>query len=225
MTKNKKIIIWGASKFAELAAFYFNKDSEYSVVAYTVDDEYLAKEKIGNLPVVAFSRLKDIYSPQEHEIFIATGYKDLGLLRCKKVNEVSQLGYKLANYISSDSTILSAIPPNSNIMIQENVTIQPFCKISEGTIFFTGSVISHDSTIGPYSYIAPNVTVCGHVNIGEHCFLGAAATIKNNINVMNYSLIGIAALVMEDTIENSVIYNKTEQITIKDSALNFAAKI
>ena len=44
MLKNKKLVIIGAGETANLAYEYFTYDSEYEVVAFSVNKEYL-KEK------------------------------------------------------------------------------------------------------------------------------------------------------------------------------------
>ena len=37
----KKLVIFGIANFAEIAHYYFSNDSEYEVVAFTVDTAYV----------------------------------------------------------------------------------------------------------------------------------------------------------------------------------------
>ena len=42
---SNKLIIFGAGDIAELAMYYFTKDSNYEVVAFCVDEEYKNKDQ------------------------------------------------------------------------------------------------------------------------------------------------------------------------------------
>ena len=45
-SKLKKIIIFGSSETAALAKYYFENDSKYKVIAFTVDDDFVDSEKL-----------------------------------------------------------------------------------------------------------------------------------------------------------------------------------
>ena len=57
MSKNKKLIIFGDSAFAEIAYEYFTHDSPYEVAAFAVSREYLKRDRLFDVPVVAFASL------------------------------------------------------------------------------------------------------------------------------------------------------------------------
>ena len=50
----KKLVIFGITDAAELAHYYFNSDSDFEVVAFTVDEAFRKEETFCGLPVVAF---------------------------------------------------------------------------------------------------------------------------------------------------------------------------
>lgn len=50
-----KIIIFGTGEIAELAYYYFTNDSQYEVVAFVADDEYVNNSTFQNLPLVMLS--------------------------------------------------------------------------------------------------------------------------------------------------------------------------
>ena len=71
-----KVIIFGNSDSAELAHYYLTNDSNYEVVAFTVNQEYLTEDTFHNLPVVPFENLESIYFPSEYLFFAPmTGVK------------------------------------------------------------------------------------------------------------------------------------------------------
>ena len=42
MIKHKKLIIFGTGEIGVMAKYYFTYDSEYEVVAFAADDEYVS---------------------------------------------------------------------------------------------------------------------------------------------------------------------------------------
>ena len=57
MQKNQKLVIVGDSAFAEIAYEYFTHDSEYEVVAFAVEREFIKRESLFGLPVVPFETM------------------------------------------------------------------------------------------------------------------------------------------------------------------------
>ena len=50
----KPLVIFGSGDIAQLAHYYFSRDSNYEVVAFTVDANYIKESEFCGLPVVAF---------------------------------------------------------------------------------------------------------------------------------------------------------------------------
>lgn len=69
------------------------------------------------------------------------------------------------------------------VMIEEgtvvlgNATINSCATIGKHCIINTNAVIEHDCIIENYVHIAPNATLCGHVEIGEGTLIGAGAVV------------------------------------------------
>lgn len=67
--KKDKLIVVGDSSFAEIAYEYFTYDSEYEVVAFSVEKPFLKKMDLFGLPIVHFEDLEELYSPQKLKNF------------------------------------------------------------------------------------------------------------------------------------------------------------
>ncbi|KAQ91303.1 sialic acid O-acetyltransferase NeuD, partial [Mycobacterium tuberculosis MD15212] len=48
----KPLVIFGSGDIAQLAHYYFTRDSEYEVVAFTVDRDYASVSEFCGLPLV-----------------------------------------------------------------------------------------------------------------------------------------------------------------------------
>ena len=54
----RKLVIYGTGLIAEVAAFYFEKDSDHEVVAFTNAAEFIKEPTFGGKPVVPFEALE-----------------------------------------------------------------------------------------------------------------------------------------------------------------------
>jgi sugar O-acyltransferase (sialic acid O-acetyltransferase NeuD family) len=195
----KKLVIFGITDASELANYYFSIDSEYEVVAFTVDSSYVPSSKIFcNLPVVPFEDLSNLYPPESHTLFIALGYSSLNKLRKEKYYASKSMGYKLASYISTRATILNGGRIGENCFILEDNTIQPFVTIGNNVTLWSGNHIGHHTQIYDHCFFASHVVVSGRVKIFESCFIGVNATLRDNIIVGERCVIGAGALLLRD---------------------------
>ena len=71
----KSLIIFGAGDIAQLAHYYFSNDTDYKVIAFTVDAAYINASEFCGLPVVPFEEVISHYPPVRCEMFIALGFQ------------------------------------------------------------------------------------------------------------------------------------------------------
>ena len=79
--KNKKLVIFGTGETADIAYEYFTHDSEYDVVAFTVEASFKNEDKLYELPVISFEEVEQKYPPNEVEMFVAISYTKLNRVR------------------------------------------------------------------------------------------------------------------------------------------------
>ena len=76
-----QLIIFGAGDIARLAHYYFTRDSEHEVVAFTVDQKYREADTFLDLPLVSFEEVTSSYPPGEYKMFVALSYAKMNKLR------------------------------------------------------------------------------------------------------------------------------------------------
>lgn len=194
----KSLVIFGTGDIAQLAHFYFSSDSEYKVVAFTVDAAYLTETIFCGLPVIAFEEVNTHLAPERCHIFVALSYSKLNAVRKEKYLAAKALGYRLASFISSRATVLNDGRIGENCFIFEDNTIQPFVTIGNNVTLWSGNHIGHHSTIKDHSFIASHVVVSGGVEIGEQCFIGVNATLRDHIKIGEKCVIGAGSLLLAD---------------------------
>lgn len=216
----EKVIIFGVGDISDIAHFYLSQDTQYEVVAFTMDKEYIKEEIFRDLPVVAFDNLEDLYSIDEYKLFIPLGYTKGNKLREQKFLDAKEKGYKLISYISPNATIASNAKIGENCFIFENNTIQPFTTIEDNCILWSGNHIGHHSTIKAHCFIASHVVISGGVEVGENTFIGVNATLRDHISIGVCNVIGAGAIIMSNTDDGAVYApERTSPRKIKSSAL------
>jgi sugar O-acyltransferase (sialic acid O-acetyltransferase NeuD family) len=195
----RKLVVFGDRQIAEVCAFYFEHDSDYELVAFTVDGEYLSQDRLSGRPVVAFEELETRFPAEDHDVFVGLGYGGMNRLRAGKVAAVEAKGYRLASYVSSKAHTWPGLDVGRNSFVMEANVVQPFARIGHNTILWSGNHIGHHSRIGDNCFLASHVVVSGNVEIGEHCFVGVNATLRDGVKIAPRCLIGAGALITKDT--------------------------
>lgn len=202
--KTKKLVIVGNTSNARLAKYYFETDSEYEVCAFAVNREYIDKETFEGLPITALEEIQEKYSAQEYEMFVAVGYTNMNKIREKLYNFCKEKGYRMANYISSHCSFLTQFPAGDNCFILEENTVQPYVKIGNNVVLWSGNHIGHDVEIGDHVFITSQAVISGFVKIGRNCFIGVNSTVRDAITIAPETLIAAGAIIMKDTVEKGV---------------------
>jgi sugar O-acyltransferase (sialic acid O-acetyltransferase NeuD family) len=194
----RPVVILGVGELAQLAHYYFVKDSPRKVGGFTVDDAYVKSSEFCGLPVVPFDCVQQRFPPEAFDLFVAIGYTDLNAARARKCADAKARGYGLASYVSTRASVWPDLALGENCFIMEGNLIQPFVTIGNNVIIWCGNVISHHVEIADNCFIASEVTVSGGAKIGANCFIGVNATIREHVTIGRNCIIGAGALVLRD---------------------------
>jgi len=201
MPRKSKLVIGGDTAFAEIAYEYFTHDSDYEVVGFTVEREYLRKDSLFGRPIVPFETLEQHFDPATHSVYVASVYTQLNRLRTRLSQDAKRKGFDLASYVSSRAFVWRNVELGEHCFIFEDNTVQPFVRVGDNVVMWSGNHIGHHSTIRDNCFISSHVVISGYVDVGENCFLGVNATIVNNISIGRDCWIGPGAAIVKDTPE------------------------
>ncbi|HEY5073287.1 MAG TPA: acetyltransferase [Pyrinomonadaceae bacterium] len=199
-----KVVIFGVSQWAELAHFYLTHDSPHEVVAFTLDRDYMEANSYQSLPVVPFDEVERRYPPGEFSMFIPMSFKKMNHARAGKYEAAKAKNYELISYVSSKATTFSGFECGDNCFILEDNTIQPFVKIGNDVVMWSGNHIGHHSTIHDHVMITSQVVISGCCTVGEFCFFGVNATVRDETFVAHDTLVGAGVVILKDTKEFEV---------------------
>lgn len=210
---SKKLILIGDSLFAEIAYEYFTVDSDYEVVAFAVEREYMQRDNLFGLPIVPFEELRANYAPDEHAFYAALVYTQLNRLRTRLYDTAKTMGYQPASYISSRAFVWRNVEIGEHSFIFEDNTIQPFVRIGSNVVLWSGNHIGHHSIIQDNCFISSHVVISGSCNIGMNCFFGVNATLGNDVTIGADCLLGAGATITKDVPENTLVKGNRSDIS------------
>ncbi len=173
------VIVFGIGQWAELAHFYLTNDSPHDVVAFTVDRDYIEGSSYLGLPVVAFDEIERHFSPADFRMFIPISFKKMNHIRADRYFEAKAKGYELISYVSSRATTFPGFDCGDNCFILEDNTIQPFVRIGNNVVLWSGNHIGHGTVIKDHVMVTSQVVISGCCTIGEYSFLGVNATVRD----------------------------------------------
>ena len=220
MTKTKKLLIIGDSAFAEVAYECFTHDSEYEVVGFAAESHYLKKKELFGLPIVPFEQIEEHFNPSEIEFYAALVYSQLNRLRTRLYQTAKTKGYRPASYISSRAFVWHNAVVGEHCFVFEDNTIQPFVRIGNNVVLWSGNHIGHHSEIQDHCFIASHVVISGFCNIGSNTFMGVNATLGNNVNIGEDNWIGPSVTLVKDT-EPNLLFKVEQPVSAKVSARRF----
>jgi sugar O-acyltransferase (sialic acid O-acetyltransferase NeuD family) len=194
--KKNKVVVYGLGTLAQYVAYVIQEDTDSTVVAYTVDENYLPKgeQTLDDLPIIPFKKLENHFSSENCRVFIAVGDNTA---REKIFNLVKMRGYNFFNYVSSKAIVWKNLKIGQNVFIGEDTGIQPFVTIGDNCILFAPR-LGHHSSIGSHCLLSC-CFLAGNVSIGDNVFVALTASIHQGVKIADNSIIGMGCSITKDT--------------------------
>jgi sugar O-acyltransferase (sialic acid O-acetyltransferase NeuD family) len=212
---NKKIIIFGITKYAELIRYLCQEVDSQMVVCHTAEREYISDIRNFNMTIVPFEEIEKYYPSDKYKILPVVGYKNMNNGRKIVFEKILKKGYEIASFIHPSAYVAKNVKLGIGNIISINVTISPFVNIGTGNVFSPSTTIAHHTKIDDFNFVGLSSSILGNVRITHNCFLGCNCTIRNGITVMPYTLVGAGAYISSNTKEYSVIV-PAKSIVLKD---------
>lgn len=139
-------------------------------------------------------------SISKNELIVIT----IGDNRIRK-NLAENITHKFGTVIAPSSEIDTSVIIEEGSQILHGVIIQCSATIGKHTIVNTGASVDHDCTIGDFCHIAPQVTLCGNVEVGEGTLVGAGSTVIPGIKIGKWCTIGAGSVIISDIPDHSTV--------------------
>ena len=195
----QQLVIIGDGLMAEIAYEYFTHDSDYDIVAFAVETSHLSKTEFHGLPVIPFENIETLYPPSQYQVFVALVYNQLNRLRTRLYHAVKGMGYTCSNYISSRAFVWKNVEIGENVFIFEDNTVQPFVKLGNNIILWSGNHIGHHTKIDDHNFISSHVVLSGNMHLKESCFIGVNACFANDLVIEKDGFFAIGSVITRNT--------------------------
>lgn len=217
-----KVVIFGIKDYAELAHYYLENDSPHQVVAFCVHRQFIPPEaQFRGLPIVAFEDLEAIYPIDAVKVFAPMSPKNMNRDRQAIFEALKRRGYSFISFVSSRATVLGNVI-GENCFILEDNTLQPFTKIGNNVVLWSGNHIGHHGEIHDHVTFTSHVVMSGHCSIGSYSFLGVNATLKDRVFLAEGTFIAMASAITTNTEPWSVYKgNPATKMTMPSTKIRF----
>ena len=220
INKNSKLVIFGTGELAHIAYEYFTHDSEYEVIAFCLDADYIDKKNFLGLPIISYPELTTNFDPENIDVYIAIGATKMNSAREAVFERIKSQGFKLASYVSSKAFVWHNVDIGQNVFIFENNTLQPFTKVEDNCILWSGNHIGHRTIIRAHSFISSHCVVSGYCEIGNNSYLGVNCTINDKIKISPRTLLGSGTVITKNTQEDSIYVGNPAKVVPGKNSLD-----
>lgn len=203
----KKLVIYGCGypSITSLIHYLNTKNKEWEIVGYIDDSkfginaEYMGYSIVGNEEYISE--------------FVKKGYYFFNNVASSSSN-IEAVFKKLVKHGAKIATLIFPQLPDvdlDTIFVGEGSIISPQVIVGAGATFGTNvivrqqAIISHESSIGDFCFIGPNVGIMGRVVIGDKTYIGAKALIRENITIGKNCVVGMGAVVTKDILDNTTV--------------------
>lgn len=200
-----QVVIFGIKDLAQLADYYLEHDSEHDVAAFCVHSDYIEGPTYCGKPVVAMEELVSKYPPDQVKLFAPMTQRNMNRMREGVYNEGKKFGYDFISYVSSKATVCHN-EIGENCFILEDNTLQPFTKIGNNVVMWSGNHIGHHGVIKDHVFFTSHVVMSGHCVIEPYSFFGVNASIRDGCHIAQGTLLAMGASLVSQKTEEWGVY-------------------
>lgn len=199
------MLILGARGFAkEILEIFHRKNQTESLYFYDDVNADAPDFLYGKFKVLkSENEAKELFKNISPEFTIGIGNPKLRKLLYDKF---TKLGGKCVSLISDNAEIGTyGNILEDGIIITSGTIITNDVTIKTGAMINLSSTIGHDSIVGEFVEICPNVSISGHCIIEDLVFIGTGATILPNIKIGRNAVVAAGSVVTKDVPENVLV--------------------
>lgn len=200
----KKLVIVGTGEIARVAYEYFTEDSDYTVISFAEDKEFIKKHECKGLEIVDIEHLNKKFDVSSCEIFVALGNGKLNYSRTNVYDRIKKMGFVCASYVSSNAFRWKNVQIGENCFILEQNILQTFSSVGNNVFMWSGNHLGHSSHIQDNCFITSHVVISGMCSIGKNTFIGVNSSVAESITIADDNYIAMGSVINKNTEANSI---------------------
>ena len=200
---SEEIVLFGLTQTADIIQYYLHKYTDYKVTARCVDEKYITCKEYEDLPVVSFETVENYYSPNKYKMAIPMMNTHLNKVRENKYLIAKSKGYTFINLICPNS-VCETDDLGYNIFVLGACHIQPFVKIGNNCMIWSGTEIGHHTVVEDNCFIT-GARIAGRITVKRNCFIGHSSMLRDGVTIGEYSVIGMGAVIQKNIPDYSIL--------------------
>ena len=193
--EKEKLVILGASLFAEEVAEYISRVKNCDLVGFVEGiDRKRCQEKKLDLPVIWIDDVVELTKSGTYKAVCAVG----STKRKYFIQQALSSGLEFATIVHPAAQVSNSTILGKGTIISPGAIIAANTRIGCHVIINRGCLIGHHVEIGNYVTISPGANIAGKAKIGDLCYIGMGAVILDGISVGNNSIVGAGSVVTKD---------------------------
>lgn len=199
------VVVFGIGDIADVASVYLQRDSAHRIVGYTADAAYCTVERFRDRPVVPWERLESVFPPGGVQLFGPLSFRRMNQFRRDRYLEGKARGYSFISFVHPSCHVYTEHIGENCFILEHNV-IQPFVRIGNNVMMWSGNHIGHHSVVGDHCFFSSQVGLSGSVVIGELCFFGGQVGIGAGVVVGNSCFFGECTVIVREHVPDGAVY-------------------
>jgi sugar O-acyltransferase (sialic acid O-acetyltransferase NeuD family) len=209
----KVIIIGCGGHSAELDDYFYHarkKDSSFEMEIYGLIDDNAASYEQYHFSAPFMGSIRE-HSVQRDSLYLM----GIANLRYRRpiIEKFLSMGARFARFVHPDAYISRSAILGEGVVIAPSVNIGPNVAIGDYTLINSRSSMGHDTQVGPYNFICPNVCFSGFTKVGEENLFGINSATIPGIQVGSRNKIA-AGMVLDKNVgdDETVFYRFKEKV-------------
>lgn len=202
----EKIIVLGMGGHAESLVDVLERQGEYEIAGYVVNDGASVKED--GYPVLGNDGdLERIYQSGITNAAVGVGYLGKSDVRERLWTTLKQIGFRLPAVCDPSAILSKSAKIGEGSFIGKGAILNVNASVGKMCIINTGAVLEHDCQVGDFSHISVGTVLCGEVTVGKSVFVGANATVVQCLSIGDRSVVGAGTTIRKNVKANCITWS------------------
>ena len=201
-----KLIVFGIGDFPQMVAHHFEREAGFQIAGFTAHERFVKSPRLGDLPLAPFESLSEMFSPKEHQIFVALESGRQNLARAEVLEEALAMGYSPASFISPSAEISSGAKIGKHCLVLEQAIVQYGAEIGANNIILAKSFFGQNCRVGANNYFASDFFADRHSRIGSYCVFGSRVAVAESVAVTDWTSIQAFERIRESITVPTIIH-------------------
>ncbi len=207
----EKLVIWGASSHALVAADIIRATGHYEIVGF-LDDLYPERsneEFCGARILGGREQLDALVERRVHHLFFGLGNN---MARLELAVVARAKGFQLARAIHPTASVASDVIVGQGTMISPQGSINPAVRIGENVVLQSTVTIGHESTIEDGAMLNSGAHLGGQVYVGRAATLEMGTIVGKGVRIGAGSVVGAGSIVLRDIPDGVLAYGAPARV-------------